>query len=151
MKATFGAGCFWHVEEVFAKTLGVVGTAVGYIGGHTDSPTYQDVCTNRTGHVEAVQVEYDQDRVSFEDLLDIFWGNHNPTTPNRQGPDVGTQYRSAIFFHSPEQEALARRSRETLDASGKLPAPVVTQIVPATAFYRAEEYHQRYFKKMGLV
>ena len=151
MKATFGAGCFWHVEEVFARTPGVVGTAVGYIGGHTDSPTYQDVCTNRTGHVEAVQVEYDQDRVSFEDLLDIFWGNHNPTTPNRQGPDVGTQYRSAIFFHSPEQEALARRSRETLDASGKLPAPVVTQIVPATAFYRAEEYHQRYFKKMGLV
>ena len=112
MKATFGAGCFWHVEEVFARTPGVAGTAVGYIGGHTDSPTYQDVCTNRTGHVEAVQVEYDQDRVSFEDLLDIFWGNHNPTTPNRQGPDVGTQYRSVIFFHSPEQEALARRSRE---------------------------------------
>ena len=128
-----------------------MGTAVGYIGGHTDNPTYQDVCTNRTGHVEAVQVEYDQDRVSFEDLLDIFWGNHNPTTPNRQGPDVGTQYRSVIFFHSPEQEALARRSRETLDASGRLPAPAVTQIVPATAFYRAEEYHQRYFKKMGLV
>lgn len=149
MKATFGAGCFWHVEEVFRRTSGVKDTAVGYTGGRTADPTYQDVCTDRTGHAEAVQVEYDPEAVTFDELLDIFWRNHNPTTPNRQGPDIGTQYRSAIFFHSEEQREQALKSKNVLESSGHLGAPVVTEIALAPKFYRAEEYHQRYIDKMN--
>ena len=150
MKATFGAGCFWGVEAQFRQLKGVTATAVGYMGGALDKPTYQDVCTNSTGHAEVVEVEYDPERVSYEDLLEIFWTNHDPTTFNRQGPDVGTQYRSVIFFHSPEQEAAARASKEELDQSGSFRSPIVTQIVPAKTFWRAEEYHQQYLEKRGL-
>ncbi len=150
MKATFGAGCFWGVEAQFRQVPGVTSTAVGYTGGTFDNPSYQDVCSGATAHAEAVEVDYDPDRVSYEDLLEVFWNNHNPTTPNRQGPDVGTQYRSVIFFHSPEQEAAARASKEELQQSGRFPAPIVTQIVPATTFWRAEEYHQQYLEKRGL-
>lgn len=149
-KATFGAGCFWGVEATFRSTQGVTGTAVGYMGGTLENPTYADVCTDTTGHAEVVEVTYDPDQVSYETLLEVFWNNHNPTTRNRQGPDVGSQYRSAIFFHSPEQEAIARRSKKQLDESGRYPRPVVTEITPASNFYRAEEYHQRYLEKRGL-
>jgi len=149
-KATFAAGCFWGVEELFRRTPGVISTAVGYTGGQTENPTYQEVCGDRTGHAEAVQVEYDPKQVSYEQLLGLFWGNHDPTTPNRQGPDFGSQYRSAIFFHSPEQEAKARASKEALGVSGRFRRPIVTQIVPAATFYRAEEYHQQYLQKRGL-
>ena len=148
-KATFGAGCFWGVEEAFRRIDGVTGTAVGYLGGSLENPTYEDVCTGRTGHAEVVQVEYDPSRVSFERLLDEFWESHDPTTLNRQGPDIGTQYRSAIFFHDEEQEAAASASRERLDASGKFRRPIVTEITRATPFYRAEEYHQQYLAKRG--
>lgn len=148
-KATFGAGCFWGVEERFRQTSGVVRTAVGYCGGTVANPSYEQVCTDRTGHAEVVQVEYDPAVVSYEQLLDVFWNGHNPTTRNRQGPDVGTQYRSVIFHHSPEQEAAARASKEKLDASGKFRAPIVTEIEPAKPFYRAEEYHQQYLAKRG--
>ena len=148
-KATFGAGCFWGVEEDFRKIPGVRGTAVGYSGGALQNPTYEDVCSDRTGHAEVVEVDYDPERVSYETLLDAFWNGHNPTQLNRQGPDVGTQYRSVIFFHGPEQEAAARASKERLEKSGRYPRPVVTQIVPAEPFWRAEEYHQRYFEKRG--
>ena len=150
MKATFGAGCFWHVEDLLGKIPGVKSTAVGYIGGNTLHPTYEDVCTDRTGHAEAVEVDYDDEIVSFEDLLDIFWQNHNPTTLNRQGPDMGTQYRSAIFYHNREQQKAAEASKRRLDGSNRYSRPIVTEIVPATVFYRAEEYHQKYFKKHGL-
>jgi peptide-methionine (S)-S-oxide reductase len=150
MKATFGAGCFWGVEAQFRQVQGVTSTAVGYAGGTLDNPSYQDVCTGRTGHAEVVEVDYDPERVSYEDLLEIFWNNHNPTTLNRQGPDVGTQYRSVIFFHSPEQEAAARASKEELQQSGRFPSPIVTQIVPAKSFWRGEEYHQQYLEKRGL-
>lgn len=149
-KATFGAGCFWGVEAAFRQVPGVVSTAVGYEGGHLDEPTYKDVCTDGTGHAEVVEVEYDPARARYEDLLAVFWDNHDPTTPNRQGPDVGTQYRSAIFFHSPAQEAAARASKETLVGNGRFRRPIVTQIVPATTFWRAEEYHQQYLEKRGL-
>jgi peptide-methionine (S)-S-oxide reductase len=148
-KATFAAGCFWGVEEAFRQVEGVVSTAVGYEGGATKNPTYEDVCTDRTGHAEAVEVEYDPTRVSYDDLLDVFWQIHDPTTPNRQGPDVGTQYRSAIFYHTPEQQAAAIASKERQGRSGQSSRPIVTQIVPATTFYRAEEYHQRYLEKRG--
>lgn len=148
--ATFGAGCFWGVEERFRQTPGVVATAVGYMGGKLEKPTYKDVCTDRTGHAEVVQVEFDPARVSYEQLLDLFWKSHNPTTLNRQGPDVGTQYRSAVFFHSPEQEATAKASKEKLQASGRFKKPVVTEITPAATFWRAEEYHQQYLSKRGL-
>ena len=147
-KATFGAGCFWGVEEAFRKVEGVVDVAVGYAGGHTENPTYGDVCSGTTGHVEVVEVEYDPSKVSYEKLLEVFWENHNPTTPNRQGPDVGTQYRSAIFFHNPEQEAAARASKE--EAQTRFKDPIVTEITSASEFYRAEEYHQRYFEKNKL-
>jgi peptide-methionine (S)-S-oxide reductase len=150
MKATFGAGCFWGVEAQFRQVKGVTATAVGYMGGALDKPTYQDVCTDRTGHAEVVAVEYDPDRVSYEDLLEVFWTNHDPTTLNRQGPDVGTQYRSVIFFHSPEQEAAARASKEEQGQSGRFRSAIVTQIVPAPTFWRAEEYHQQYLEKRGL-
>lgn len=149
MKATFGAGCFWHVEDLLNKTKGVKSTAVGYIGGQLQNPTYEQVCTAKTGHAEAVQVEYDPDEISFEDLLNVFWSNHNPTTLNSQGPDVGTQYRSAIFYHDETQKEIAEKSKQELDQSGKFDKSIVTEIVPAPTFYKAEEYHQKYFKKQG--
>jgi len=149
-KATFGAGCFWGVEATFRKIEGVVETAVGYLGGSLENPTYEDVCTGRTGHAEVVQVVFDPERVPFEALLDVFWKCHDPTQVDRQGPDVGTQYRSAIFFHSPEQEATATKSKAELDETGRLGAPIATEIAPATAFYRAEDYHQQYLEKRGL-
>ncbi|HZT37549.1 MAG TPA: peptide-methionine (S)-S-oxide reductase MsrA [Bryobacteraceae bacterium] len=150
MKATFAAGCFWGVEELFRNTPGVLSTQVGYTGGHTPNPTYQEVCTDRTGHAEAVEIEYDPERVSYEQLLEIFWANHDPTTLNRQGPDIGTQYRSAIFYHSPEQKAAAIASKQALEQSGRFRRPIVTEIVAAGPFYRAEEYHQQYLAKRGL-
>jgi len=148
-EATFGAGCFWGVEAAFRQVEGVTATAVGYSGGTAPDPTYREVCSGRTGHAEAVRVEYDPDRVSYEQLLDRFWDMHDPTTPNRQGPDVGTQYRSVIFFHTPEQEAAARASKERLQAAARRWRPIVTEIVPAPAFHRAEDYHQRYLEKRG--
>jgi peptide-methionine (S)-S-oxide reductase len=149
-KVTFGAGCFWGVEAAFQEIEGVVSTAVGYSGGSRRNPTYEDVCSGRTGHAEVVQVEYDPARVSYERLLDVFWDNHDPTTLNRQGPDVGKQYRSAIFFHTPEQEAAAKASKARLERSGRFSRPIVTEITPASEFWRAEEYHQRYLEKRGL-
>ncbi len=147
-RATFGAGCFWGVEAEFRKVDGVVEAAVGYSGGTTKSPTYKDVCSGTTGHAEVVEVEYDPSKVSYEDLLEVFWKNHDPTTPNRQGWDVGTQYRSAIFYHSPEQKAVAQASKEK--AQERFKKPIVTEITSASEFYRAEEYHQRYFEKNRL-
>jgi len=149
-KATFGAGCFWGVEATFRQTPGVVATAVGYAGGKIENPTYKEVCSDQTGHAEVVEVEYDPSRVSYEDLLNIFWENHDPTQLNRQGPDVGSQYRSVIFFHSPEQAATARTSKEQVDASGRFRSPIVTEIVEAPTFYAAEDYHQQYLEKRGL-
>ena len=149
MKATFAAGCFWHVEEIFRKTSGVKSTQVGYSDGLTKNPTYEDVCTDTTGHAEAVEVDYDPQEVSYEELLKIFWNNHNPTTLNRQGPDVGKQYRSAVFFHTPEQKKVAMEMKEKLNpiAREKFQSDIVTEIKPASDFYRAEEYHQQYFAK----
>jgi peptide-methionine (S)-S-oxide reductase len=148
--ATFAAGCFWGVEADFRQVPGVVSTQVGYTGGVTENPTYKEVCSGYTHHAEAVEVTYDPARVSYADLLRVFWENHNPTTLNRQGPDYGEQYRSAIFFHSPEQQAAAQASKEELERSGKWSRPIVTQIVPAGLFYRAEDYHQQYLEKRGL-
>ncbi len=148
-KATFGAGCFWGIEDTFRQVEGVLDTAVGYMGGAFEHPTYEDVCTGSTGHAEAVEVTYDSEKVSYEALLDIFWKNHNPTTVNQQGPDHGTQYRSVIFFHDTEQEATARKSKVELEVSGRFTDPIVTEITPATTFWRAEEYHQQYFAKKG--
>jgi peptide-methionine (S)-S-oxide reductase len=149
-KASFAAGCFWGVEAAFRQVGGVLETAVGYSGGRTESPTYESVCSGRTGHAETVEVEYDPAKVSYEQLLDVFWENHDPTTLNRQGPDVGEQYRSAIFFQTPEQEAAAIASRENREKSGRYKRPIVTEITPASMFYRAEEYHQGYLEKHGL-
>ena len=150
MKATFAAGCFWHVEDLFRKVKGVSSATSGYTGGAMPNPSYQDVCTDRTGHAEAVQVEYDPEQVSYDELLKVFWENHNPTTLNRQGPDVGTQYRSAIFFHDAEQEKAAKESMKNLQES--MPEKkVVTEITPTKEFFKAEEYHQRYFEKQGLI
>jgi peptide-methionine (S)-S-oxide reductase len=148
-KATFGAGCFWGVEETFRQLKGVAATAVGYEGGTTNCPTYKDVCTDRTGHAEVVQVEYDPKQISYEQLLDVFWHSHNPTSLNRQGPDVGTQYRSVIFFHDAKQEKVAKTSKEKLQKTG-YKSPIVTQIVSATIFWKAEDYHQQYLAKRGL-
>ena len=148
-KATFGAGCFWGVEAAFRAVKGVVSTQVGYSGGRTPAPTYEQVCSGRTGHAEAVEVTYDPTLVSYDDLLRVFWENHDPTTPNRQGPDVGEQYRSAIFFHTPGQEAAAKASVAILEAEKRFRRPIVTQIVPAGPFHRAEEYHQQYLEKRG--
>ena len=148
-KATFAAGCFWGVEEAFRHLPGVVSTTVGYTGGHTPNPSYEMVCGHGTGHAEAVEVEYDPEKISFENLLDTFWRNHDPTQVNRQGPDVGDQYRSAIFIHSPEQEAAAHASKEALGRSGKLARPIATEFTAAGPFYPAEEYHQQYFEKTG--
>jgi peptide-methionine (S)-S-oxide reductase len=149
-KATFGAGCFWQVEAVFRQVQGVVATQVGFMGGAVADPSYHDVCTDTTGHAEVTEVTYDPARVTYAGLLAVFWSNHDPTTRNRQGPDVGTQYRSVIFYHTPEQQAAAVASKEALEREGRYPRPIVTEIVPATAFYRAEEYHQRYLEKRGL-
>jgi peptide-methionine (S)-S-oxide reductase len=147
--ATFGAGCFWGVEETFRQVPGVIDTAVGYSNGHTVNPTYKDVCTDETGHAEVVQVTYDPAKVSFEELLNVFWKAHDPTQVNRQGPDFGAQYRTAIFFHSPEQEAAAKKSLAAVGASGKFKRPIATEITAAGPFYRAEEYHQKYLQKRG--
>jgi peptide-methionine (S)-S-oxide reductase len=148
--ATFGAGCFWGVEETFRKLPGVLNTAVGYMGGTKENPTYEEVCTDKTGHAEVVQVEFDPEQITYADLLDVFWNNHNPTTLNRQGPDVGTQYRSVIFYHDETQKKLAEESKQALDRSGRFKNPIVTQVEPATTFWRAEEYHQRYLQKRGM-
>jgi len=147
MKATFAAGCFWHVEALFQKIDGVVGTRVGYTDGTVENPTYEQVCTDLTGHAEAVQVEYDPDKVSYEKLLDVFWQNHDPTTLNRQGPDIGKQYRSAVFTHSPDQLEKATLSKNQLENSGRFSKPIVTEVKPTRPFYDAEEYHQKYFEK----
>jgi peptide-methionine (S)-S-oxide reductase len=147
--AMFGAGCFWGVEAAFRQVPGVKSTAVGYAGGRTDNPTYRDVCSDATGHAEVVFVEFEPAEVSYDRLLDVFWNSHNPTTLNRQGPDVGSQYRSAIFFANPQQQQLAEESKKRLDASGKFGKPIVTEITPAPAFHRAEEYHQQYLEKRG--
>ena len=147
--ATFGAGCFWGVEAAFRRVPGVVDAVSGYSGGRTENPTYKEVCTDRTGHAEVVQVTFDPAQVSYEQLLEVFWKVHDPTQVNRQGPDFGKQYRTAIFFHTPEQQAMALKSKQALDASGKLRRPVATEITPAGAFWRAEEYHQRYLEKRG--
>ncbi len=146
-KATFAAGCFWGVEATFREVKGVTSTQVGYSGGSLDDPAYEDVCSGRTGHAEAVRVEYDPSKVSYEELLAVFWEIHDPTTLNRQGPDVGTQYRSAIFFHDADQEAAARASKEKLQKSGGFSGEIVTEITPASPFHRAEEYHQQYLEK----
>jgi peptide-methionine (S)-S-oxide reductase len=148
-KATFAAGCFWGVEATFRQIKGVHATAVGYAGGQTPNPSYEQVCTGRTGHAEAVEIEFDPQEVTYEQLLDAFWQNHDPTQRNRQGPDVGTQYRSAILYHTSEQQAAATASRQRLAESGKLSRPIATEIVPASEFYRAEEYHQQYLEKRG--
>lgn len=149
-KATFGAGCFWGVEAAFRQIKGVKSTAVGYEGGSTEHPTYKDVCTDRTGHAEVVQVEYDPNEASYSDLLNVFWENHDPTQVNRQGPDVGTQYRTVIFYHNEEQKRLAEDSKQKLEASGKFRKPIATAIEPATTFWMAEDYHQQYLEKRGL-
>jgi peptide-methionine (S)-S-oxide reductase len=149
-KATFGAGCFWGVEATFRELEGVVDAAAGYEGGQMLNPTYKDVCTDRTGHAEVVEVEYDPSKIKYERLLDVFWNAHDPTQVNRQGPDFGTQYRTVIFYHTPEQEQEARASKEALEKSGRFKRPVATQIVPAETFYRAEDYHQQYLAKRGL-
>ncbi len=149
-KATFGAGCFWGVEVAFRQVPGVRNAEAGYEGGTLSNPSYKDVCTGRTGHAEVVEVTYDPARVSFDDLVDVFFTSHDPTTLNRQGPDVGTQYRSAIFYHDEEQRRAAEAAKERWNGSGRWRSPVVTEIAPATTFYRAEEYHQRYLEKHGL-
>jgi len=147
-KEMFGAGGFWGVEAAFRQVKGVLSTAVGYSGGHLDNPTYKDVCSGRTGHAEVVEVEYDPAQVSYDDLVNVFWDNHDPTTMNRQGPDVGAQYRSAIFFHGPEQEVAAKASKEK--AQSRFKNKIVTEITAASEFYRAEDYHQQYLEKRGL-
>jgi peptide-methionine (S)-S-oxide reductase len=148
--AMFGAGCFWGVEATFRKVPGVLDTAVGYSGGHTQKPTYKQVCTDKTGHAEVIRIEFDPAKVSYKQLLEVFWSNHDPTTVNRQGPDVGTQYRSVVFFFSPEQEAAAKAMKAELTKAKRFRRPIVTQIEPAGPFWQAEEYHQRYLEKKGL-
>jgi peptide-methionine (S)-S-oxide reductase len=149
-KAVFAAGCFWGVEDAFRQVKGVTSTAVGYIGGHTKNPTYKEVCTDTTGHAEAVEVEFDPAQVSYRELLAVFFQSHDPTQLNRQGPDYGKQYRSAIFYEDAEQEAAAREAKEALEKAGVFKRPIVTQIAPASEFYRAEDYHQQYFEKQGI-
>lgn len=148
-KATFGAGCFWGIEFAFRKVEGVKEAYVGYAGGNTPNPTYQEVCSGQTGHAEVVQVEFNPDKVSYEELLELFWAIHDPTTLNRQGPDVGTQYRSAIYFHSPEQEASIKSAILIIEESRKFENPIVTEIAPIDRFFMGEDYHQRYFEKQG--
>jgi peptide-methionine (S)-S-oxide reductase len=149
-KAMFGAGCFWGVEEAFRRGPGVIEAVSGYAGGHTENPTYREVCTDRTGHAEVVQVEFDPERLSYPQLLEVFWQVHDPTTLNRQGPDVGTQYRSVIYTYSSEQGREAGESKAALQQSGRFRRPIVTEIKPAPEFWRAEEYHQRYLEKRGI-
>ena len=153
MKATFGAGCFWHVEELFRKTKGVKSTTAGYCGGRTENPTYEDVCMDTTGHAESVEIEFEPQEISYEELLKIFWNNHDPTTPNRQGPDVGTQYRSVVFYHTPEQQKIAMdmKSKLNLITKEKFQREIVTEIKPESEFYEAESYHQQYFEKKGII
>ena len=146
-RATFGMGCFWGPEETFRQVDGVTSTSVGFMGGSLENPTYEEVCTGRTGHAEVVDVEFDPSRIAYQELLEIFWACHDPTTRNRQGPDFGTQYRSVLFFHSPEQEAAARASKEKLERSGRYRSEIVTEIAPASSYYPADEYHQRYLEK----
>jgi len=148
-KATFAAGCFWGVEAMFRRVAGVIETRVGYTGGSVEHPTYEQVCGGRTGHAEAVEITYDPSQVSYQRLLDVFWNGHDPTTPNRQGPDIGSQYRSAIFFHDAQQERTAGQSRREIDRSGTYRSAVVTELRPAGPFYPAETYHQRYLEKRG--
>ncbi len=150
MKATFAAGCFWHVEDLFRKTKGVKSTQVGYIGGNLANPTYEEVCSDKTGHAEAVEIDYDPNEISYDELLELFWNNHDPTSLNRQGPDIGIQYRSSIFFHDESQKQIAQKSKEKLESSGKFSKKVVTEIKPSPEFYKAEEYHQKYFQKHGI-
>jgi peptide-methionine (S)-S-oxide reductase len=147
--ASFAAGCFWGVEEAFRELDGVISTMVGYMGGHTEDPTYGDVCSGSTGHAETVQVTYDPTKISYEKLLNTFWNKHDPTTKNRQGPDVGSQYRSIIFYYSEDQRNIAIESKNKVEASGKYNNPIVTEIIPAPKFYPAEDYHQQYLKKRG--
>jgi peptide-methionine (S)-S-oxide reductase len=147
--ATFGAGCFWHVEEAFRQLPGVLNTTAGYSGGRTANPTYEDVCSHTTGHAEVVRVEYDPERVTFDDLLKVFFENHDPTTPNRQGPDIGDQYRSAIFYHTPDQKAEAEAYIKRLEEAHAYRSPIVTEITAAPEFYPAEDYHQQYLAKRG--
>ncbi|MDF2530051.1 MAG: msrA [Gammaproteobacteria bacterium] len=148
--ATFAAGCFWGIEAAFRKVHGVLETQVGYTGGHSDKPTYSQVCSGATGHAEAVRLEYDPEQIAYEDLLQVFWAIHDPTTFHRQGPDIGSQYRSVIFYHSPEQKQAALQSIQKLEQSGTYPNKIVTEITPASTFYPAEEYHQRYYEKQGI-
>ena len=152
MKATFGAGCFWHVEELFRKTKGVKSTTAGYCGGRTENPTYEDVCMDSTGHAESVEIEFEPQEISYEELLKIFWNNHDPTTPNRQGPDIGTQYRSVVFYHTPEQQKIAiyMKNKLNLITKEKFQREIVTEIKPESEFYEAESYHQQYFEKKGI-
>jgi len=150
LKATFGAGCFWHVEDLFSKIKGVKSTKVGYTGGNLTNPTYEEVCTDKTGHAEAVEIEYDPNEITYQELLDVFWNSHDPTSLNRQGPDIGIQYRSSIFFHNESQKQDAEKSKKRLDFSGKFSKNIVTEIVPSPEFYKAEEYHQKYIQKSGL-
>ena len=149
-KATFGAGCFWQVEEIFRNVPGVKETTAGYLGGTLKDPTYEQVCTDQTGHAEVVELSYDPNEVTYEALLKIFFENHDPTTLNRQGPDRGSQYRSAIFYHSAAQKEAAEKYKAELESSGKFSGPIVTEITPASVFYPAEEYHQKYLAKRGL-
>lgn len=149
-KATFGAGCFWGVEAAFMQVPGVIETAVGFMGGRTDKPSYKQVCYEDTGHAEVVHLTFDPAKVPYEQLLEVFWSNHDPTQLNRQGPDLGDQYRSVIFFHTPQQEAAARASKASLEKSGRFRRPIVTVIEPAQEFFRAEEYHQKYLQKRGI-
>lgn len=149
-KGTFGAGCFWGIEAEFSKIPGVISTTVGYSGGTLKNPTYKDVCTDKTGHAEVVQIEYDPTKLSYEKILEAFFNIHDPTQLNRQGLDIGTQYRSVIFYHTPEQEKIAKESIQKLEKLGRYKSKIVTQIEAAKEFYKAEEYHQRYFEKMGL-
>ena len=148
-KATFAAGCFWGIETAYRRLEGVLDVTVGYEGGSTDNPSYQDVCTGQTGHAEVVEVDYDPEKISYDELLEVFWNIHDPTTLNRQGPDIGTQYRSAIFFHNEDQKKKAELSKSSKQSEGTYPDGIVTEITPHETFYRAEEYHQRYFEKMG--
>ncbi len=148
-KATFAAGCFWGVESAFRTVEGVLDAQVGYVGGKTDAPTYREVCSGRTGHAEALEIRFDPAIISYKQLVELFWRGHNPTQVNQQGPDIGTQYRSSIFYHSTKQKKIAENSKAALAASGKYTQPIATEIVPAETFYRAEEYHQRYFEKAG--
>jgi peptide-methionine (S)-S-oxide reductase len=149
-KATFGAGCFWHVEEAFRNLMGVTSTTVGYMGGTLKNPTYEDICTDKTGHAEVLEITFDPDKISYGDLLNVFWDIHDPTTKNRQGPDVGTQYRSVIFYHTLKQKTEAETSKKNLEHSRKYKKKIMTEIIKATTFYPAEEYHQQYLAKHGL-